>query len=131
MRPWLCKKNVPKLSLTFLESDVSHKNSSSLHIYTDNIPIVYLYGGITLPKSKIIALSSNNYNNDLLYCKSVWNLPHSVIQMLSLCSFCHHNRQGNIPHLSNSVISPMLKKQLSLKILTTNHAVNLQESLMA
>lgn len=51
--------------------------------------------------------------------------------MLSLYSFCHHNRQENIPHLSNSVISPMLKKQLPLKILTTNHAVNLQESLMA
>lgn len=72
------QKNAQKRSLTFLESDVSHKNSSSLHIYTDNILIVYLYGGITLPKSKIIALSSNN-NNDLLYCKSVWNLPYSDI----------------------------------------------------
>lgn len=119
------QKNVPKLSLTSLESIVSHTNSSSLH----NVLILCLYGGIRFPKS-IGALSSNN-DSGLLYCKPAWNLLYSDKQMLSLYSFCHRTRQENIAHLSNSVISPMLKKQLSLRILNTNHAVILQESLMA
>lgn len=84
------QKNAPKVSLTFLESDVSHTNSSSLH----NILIVYLYGGIVLPKS--VGALSNNNDHYLPYCKSVWNLPYSDIQMISLCSFSHHNRQENL-----------------------------------